>query len=233
MYSTISERVYHGLRNSILVLKLEPGSEISIKLIAENLGVSRSPVRDALLELEKEGLVDILPQIGTRVSRIDIERMHEERFLRESLEEKTLALFIGKHTEADIFRLREVIERQRTCLAEGDFVSFLDNDDEFHRIFFEAADKKMCWNLVRSMSGHYRRVRLLNLRNRAVPDNILSQHAELLVHICAKNRPAAQRVMKDHLSKIFFEEKELVQEFPDYFTSEKRTDDFAFFQEAL
>jgi DNA-binding GntR family transcriptional regulator len=225
--NSISDKVYNGLRTSIIHLKWKPGEEIKVNLIAENLGVSRSPVRDALLELEKEGLVTILPQIGTRVSKIDMKRMHEERFLRESLEENTLALFMEMHTEEDLHKLHSVLLQQKKSLQADDVTAFLQLDDAFHKIIFEGADKKMCWQIIRNMSGHYRRVRLLNLRDPLIRENVLSEHTELYESICAGDSAKAKRAIKEHLSKIIVEEKELLQEFPDYFTPTDVRDIFA------
>jgi DNA-binding GntR family transcriptional regulator len=227
MNDSIGDKVYKGLRNSIITLKMKPGEEIRINLIAETLGVSRSPVRDALLELEKEGLVTILPQIGTRVSKIDMERMHEERFLRECLEEKTLEIFMDCHVGSDLRRLSAVLAEQRESLERGDLAGFLDLDDDFHFVFFESAGKKMCWETIRNMSGHYRRVRLLNLREAEAAESVLAQHRELYALIAARDAPGALRLMKEHLTKIIVEEKDLLREFPEYFKADAAGDFFA------
>ena len=221
MKGSISDKVYKGLRNSIISLKLKPGDEININKIAEKLEASRSPVRDALLKLEKEGLVEIMPQKGTKVSRIDLERMHEERFLRECLEERTLELFISQCGDGDIAHLESILAQQKKSLGEADTVSFQNHDDEFHRVFFEVANKKMCWEIIQNMSGHYRRVRLLNLRNPRVPANIYTQHLALFEHIRRRDSPRAMELMRQHLSQIITEEKSLQEEFPEYFTTRK------------
>jgi DNA-binding GntR family transcriptional regulator len=85
---TIGDGVYFTLRKNIVNLNLKPGEPLNVKSISEKLGVSRTPVRDAFIKLEKEGLVDVFPQKGTSVSRIDLRRVDEEKFIRESLEEK-------------------------------------------------------------------------------------------------------------------------------------------------
>lgn len=231
MKGSIANKVYTGLRNSIIMLKMKPGEEININLITESLGVSRSPVRDALLELEKEGLVDILPQSGTRVSRINLERMYEEKFLRESLEEKTLEVFMTLYTDSDIHKLSLSLAAQKKNLEEKKFPSFLGHDDEFHRIFFEVANKTMCWDLIQRMSGHYRRVRLLNLHNMEIPSGILLQHTCLVDNIREGKPELAMETMKDHLSKIIFEERDLLREYPAYFTRRKNEDPFSIIQE--
>jgi GntR family transcriptional regulator, rspAB operon transcriptional repressor len=223
---TISDRVYEGLRASIMSLKMKPGDEINIKTISENLGVSRSPVRDAMLKLEKEGLVDLMPQKGTFVSRIDLARMHEERFLRESLEEKTIELFIDRHSPSDMARLKEILNLQKESLRIKNFTEFLDQDDEFHRIFYHAADKKMCWEIVQSMSGHYRRVRLLVLRITEVPENNYAQHERIFASIAKGDKDEARTLIQNHLSRLLIEEKELLKEFPDYFKTQETNDFF-------
>jgi GntR family transcriptional regulator, rspAB operon transcriptional repressor len=215
---TIADRVYEGLREAIMDLTLKPGEEINIKSISENLGVSRSPVRDALMKLEKEGLADLMPQKGTFVSRINLDRMHEEHFLRTCLEEKTLELFMDRRSEKDLCLLDESLEAQKQFLESGDYPKFLESDDSFHRIFFEAAEKPLCWRVMHSMSGHYRRVRLLVLRKNAEPESIWGQHARLVACIRNGDRDGAASIMKSHLSKLNSEEKELLVEFPDYFT---------------
>jgi DNA-binding GntR family transcriptional regulator len=218
---TISDRAYQGLRSAIMSLKLKPGEEINIKEISENLGVSRSPIREALLKLERDGLVELIPQKGTFVSRIDLDRMREERFLRECLEEKTLELFIDLYTDADALRIRDILNRQQRSLDSLSSESFLDEDDEFHRVFFEVAGKRMCWDIIQSMSGHYRRMRLLVLRSADVPAHNYLQHAELFGFVLARDKVRAVATLKSHLSKLDVEEKELLIEFPDYFATQR------------
>jgi DNA-binding GntR family transcriptional regulator len=218
---TISDRVYQGLRAAIMRLDLKPGDEINIKTISENLGVSRSPVRDALLKLEKEGLADLMPQKGTFVSRIDLARMREERFLRESLEEKTLELFVDRCTDTDVCRIRDILDAQKRSLDSGSYEDFLDRDDEYHRVFFEGADKRMCWDIIQSMSGHYRRVRLLVLRRDGMSAHNYAEHASIYDLVRARDKAGAVAVLRGHLGRLDIEEGALVAEFPDYFTVKK------------
>lgn len=219
---TASDRVYEGLRSSIIRLRMKPGEAIDMRAVAAEFGVSRSPVRDALLKLEKEGLVDLMPQKGSFVSRIDLGRMREEHFLRQSLEEKVLEVFMEGKTEADLARLKDSLRLQKECLDNNNYDNFLDLDDDFHHILYEGAGKRMCWSLIQSMSGHYRRARLLVLGKDAVPRNNYRQHRELFDRIKADDREGAAALIRDHLAKLNVEEKELVAEFPSYFISKGR-----------
>ncbi len=224
---TLSERLYRDLRASILSLALKPGDVIHMNAIAEKLGVSRSPIRDALMKLDKEGLVEIMPQKGTCVSQIDLSRMHEERFLRQSLEEPTLKLFIQCAAPAHLGRLEENLAKQKRTLGSGDATTFLDLDDAFHHTIFEGAERSMCWEVIRSMSGHYRRVRLLALRSLGILNDLYDQHRHLYQCAHDRNTSAARALIRSHLFRVLVEEKELMAEFPSYFVA-RRSRDHAF-----
>lgn len=221
----IGDSVYYSLRKNIISVNFKPGEALSIKDISEKLNVSRSPVRDALIKLGKEGLVDIIPQKGTSVSKIDLKRVDEERFLRKSLEENAMRLFIKTYKESDIAILRNNIEMQKQTLNNNDYISFLDYDDNFHSVFFQSIDKNMCWEIVQSMSGHYRRVRLMSLWDDAILSNVVAQHQEIIESICDKNFEKAIEMSQKHLSKISKEESELIKKYPDFF-KEQDNDNF-------
>lgn len=213
----IGDSVYYTLRKNIMALNLKPGEALSIKDISDKWNVSRSPVRDALIKLEKEGLVDIIPQKGTIVSKIDLKRVEEERFLRESLEENAIRLFIKSYKESDISILRHCIEMQQQSLKDNDYISFLTYDDNFHHVFFKAIAKDMCWEIIQSMSGHYKRIRLMSLWDYKILSNVVVQHEEILDRICSNNLTGATEILIKHLSKISTEEMELIKKYPDYF----------------
>lgn len=221
----IGDSVYYTLRKNIVALNFKPGEPLSIKDISDKWNVSRSPVRDALIKLEKEGLVDIIPQKGTAVSKIDLKRVAEERFLRESLEESAIKLFIEAHKESDIAVLKHYIEMQEQSLKDNDYASFLSFDDNFHSVFFKSIDKNMCWEIIQSMSGHYKRIRLMSLWDEKILSNVIVQHKKILEDICNNNLNGATEVLKKHLSKISVEEMELIKRYPDYF-KEQENDGF-------
>jgi len=214
---SIGDGVYYSLRKNIITLNLKPGEPLNIKTISEKLNVSRTPVRDALIKLAKEGLVDVIPQKGTSVSKIDLKRVEEERFLRESLELRAIEIFIGIQKESDIARMRSVLEIQKECAAKNDLVALQEYDDEFHKVFFTATEKETCWDIIQSMSGHYSRIRLISLFERPIIDKVIDQHEKLLDCIIRHDVPEALSVFKDHSSRILDEEKELTGKYPEYF----------------
>ncbi|MFA6506307.1 MAG: GntR family transcriptional regulator [Treponemataceae bacterium] len=221
---TIGNGVYFSLRKNIVNLNLKPGESLNVKNIAEKLNVSRTPVRDAFITLEKEGLVDVFPQKGTSVSKIDLKRVDEEKFIRESLEEKAIALFMRGRTPALVSRLWSNLALQRECEGGGDFLRFLDLDDEFHGSIFLSAGKEMSWNIVRNMSGHYRRVRLMSLWGRGNLSRVLGQHEALLKSIESDDLNSVILNLRDHITEIVGDESSLISAYPDYFKQDASED---------
>ncbi len=220
----IGESVYHSLRRNIVNLRLKPGEALNIKSIAIKLGVSRTPVRDAILRLAKEGLVDVMPQRGTRVSLIDSDRVEEERFVRACLEERVLELFLDSYSSGEQVRLANNLELQKECQKAGDPLSFLEHDDAFHGIFFQAVGKLLSWELIQNLSGHYRRVRLLSLMDRDLLGEIINEHSGLLACILRSDRMGALNAARSHASKVTEVAKKLSIVYPDYFKVRTKID---------
>lgn len=217
---TIGDDIYTSLRSYIIDLKIRPGEIVSIKDISLAWNVGRSPVRDALIRLEKEGLITSLPQRGTMISRINLHRVSEERFIRESLEEKTVTIFVKQHTQEDIETLRKWLNKQKESVQSHDCRKLLEFDDNFHRVFFTATDKEFCWETLQNVSGHYRRIRLLSMLERTILDNVINQHEEMIKLIIAGKEEELQKLLQNHLKKIYQEEPELKSHYPDLFDHE-------------
>jgi DNA-binding GntR family transcriptional regulator len=228
---SIGDSVYYSLRKNIITLNLKPGEPLNIKNISEKLNVSRTPVRDALIKLGKEGLVDVIPQKGTSVSKIDLKRVEEERFLRESLELRALEIFMKVHKDSDIARMKNYLDLQRECVKNGDMLALLEYDDEFHHVIFSASEKNMCWDIIQSMSGHYRRVRLISLSEESIMTSVIDQHQNILQCIESGKTEEVMSFSRDHSSKILKEEHILQTKYPHYF--KQQSDDNFLIQDFL
>lgn len=209
------EGPYSLLRRDIIELKLKPGMIISIKELCDYYKSSRSPMRDILLRLEQEGLVTFLPQRGIMISKIDFKRVKEERFLRISVESQVMRCFMRKHTAEDIACLEKSLERQNEYIKAKEFRKFLAEDDYFHNKFYLAVNMSWSADVVNSVSGNYRRVRLLSIINRSISDNILSQHREMLDAINKNDEQRLLDLFNRHLTKLDKEEPEFIKKFPD------------------
>jgi DNA-binding GntR family transcriptional regulator len=223
---SIQDSVYIALRNSIINLNLAPGTAISEKEISLRFEVSRTPVREAFISLAKEGLVRVIPQKETLVSLIDFARVEQEIFLRESLETAVLEPFIKNSQPSHFMELEQLLEKQKSALAGHEYVNFVDHDDNFHRIFFEAAGQLLSWDLLENVSGHFHRVRLLIIRLKGIAKDLIDQHKSIVTALRKKDLLKARSLLNIHLHKLDTEEAMLLREFPQYFVSARDKDVF-------
>lgn len=214
--------VYPVLRRAIVELYLQPGAILSIKDICEHFEIGRSPVRDALIRLEQEGLVTLLPQRGTMISQIDPLRIEQERFLRLSVEEEVMKLFMACHTPSDISLLNEALRRQQELIGSHvDIREFLVRDDQFHEVFYTVVDKLFCWRAIQNVWGHYRRMRLLTCGDGMNLQEILHQHNALIAALQARDTDQMCYIFHFHLRKLDREELILLKKYPYLFKGSK------------
>jgi DNA-binding GntR family transcriptional regulator len=222
----VQDSVYNSLRKSIINLNLAPGTVISEKEISLRYEVSRTPVREAFIHLSRQGLVRVIPQRETMVSLIDLDRVEQELFLRESLEMAVLKPFIGRCQAEHIAELEEIVESQTAAFDRNDYINFMNLDDSFHRVFFEVAGHALGWEVLENMCGHYHRVRLLTVWLNGIARNIVSQHKDILADIKEKNLQGVLLKLGQHLHKVHTEEKMLKEKFPGYFAPAAKRDVF-------
>ena len=209
-------QVYERLRNQILSLDLPPGSPLSRLALAQQFGVSSTPVRDALMRLEEEGLVDVFPQHATVVSQIDVLRAQQAHFLRLSLELEIVRALALDHDDTLIERLLGTIALQRQHAKAGNFESFSDADNLFHQQLYDATENLELWKLVRSRSGHIDRLRRLHLPTPGKAQEIVSLH-RLIVKAIDEGKPDdAQARLRKHLSGTLGYLDHIRKQFPQY-----------------
>jgi len=209
-------RVFDQLRDMIVALNFAPGTVLSRTALARRFGVSQTPVRDALMRLAAEGLVEIFPQHATVVSMIDLTAARQAHFLRRSLElEIVRALAIECRSET-VALLRESIARQREFGRSGDLKSFSDADRAFHRIMYEAAGVPDMWFLMHRHCGQLDRSRRLNLPDICKIDTILADHTAIVDAIADRQPELAQAFLRKHLSGTLANIEALCARFPNF-----------------
>lgn len=204
------------LRRRILTLELKPSSVVSRVPLQDEFGVSQTPVRDALQQLEREGLVEIYPQSSTLVSRIDVDAAKQAHFLRRSIEIEAARVVAAAPDSAVIRQLRAATEEQRRHLDPGDYPDFIQADRMFHRIFYEAAGISSLWDLVRRESGHIDRLRLLNLPIKGKIEAIFHDHDSLIAAVERGDPEGAAAVVRRHLSGTLSAIDDIAKTYPDY-----------------
>lgn len=194
--------VRRSLRMEIVNMERKPGEAISEKAIAAHYGVSRTPVREALLALSEEGLVDIFPQSGTFVARIPLAGMPEAILIRISLEETIVRLVAEQATPEEIAALEQELERQRAAALDGDVKQFHQLDEAFHALLAAIAGYPGVWTLVQQVKYQMDRFRHLTLAISNRPATIIGEHEAIVAAIRAHDPAAAIAAMNRHLSTM-------------------------------
>lgn len=207
--------VYGILKTKIISLEFYPGQMIKESLLVEGLHVSRTPVREAIILLANEMLVQVYPQRGTYVSKIDMEYVRQLVVMRHILETKLL-LTLCKRKECLQERFAENMFSLSMAIQNNDIVEYLKADGEFHRRLFDCAGYPVIWDkLCRSHQTRYRMLDLSVFSD--VMKDTLNEHRQILNCIEAGDCNQLQKILEAHLDPSIAREKELVKKFPDYF----------------
>jgi DNA-binding GntR family transcriptional regulator len=193
-------QVFEHLRERIVGLELAPGTVLSRAALAQAYHVSQTPIRDALLRLGEEGLVDIFAQHATVVSRIDVAAATQAHFLRRAIEGEIAHTLAGSAPPQLIASLRSQIDVMASLSGEASRREFIEADRAFHRLMYEAAGVPELFELVGRRSGHVDRLRLLHLPTAGKVRNILRDHRRIVAAIEAGDAPGAQEAVREHLS---------------------------------
>jgi DNA-binding GntR family transcriptional regulator len=200
-----AEVAYERLRDALISLALPPGTVIARGALAQRLGVSQTPVREALIRLQAEQLIEVVPHSATRVSRIDLEAAREAHFLRLAVELEIVRRLARAPSPALAAALRAELARMRGFLASGDRAAFAGADEAFHAALYAAAGVPGLRELVRSRSGHLDRLRRLHLPAPGKADAVLADHEALAEAILGGDAEAAEARLRAHLSGTFAE----------------------------
>lgn len=210
-------QVYNVLKRAIVSLDLPPGRALSENELAQRHAVSRTPVREALIRLADEGLVEVVPQLGTFVSRISVRDVREVQFIRETLERASLRGVIERITSTGERTLRRLLDEQRDAAADNDLHRWFATDEELHRTLLEIGGHPKVWPIVASAKAHLDRLRLLSLPDREILEELHTQHTELVDMVVAKQRRKADAVLTRHLRVALGVLEPLERTYPDYF----------------
>lgn len=211
----ISPQVVEYLRERILALELEPGAPLSRLALQELFGLSQTPVRDALLKLEEEGLVTVYPQYATLVSRIDLSLARQTHFMRRAVESDAVRVLAETVTPTMVSDLKQANKAVAIQAKNRDYANFLIADREFHHTIFRHADILELWPIMRRHSGHLDRLRRLNLPNIGM-DRVVRLHGKIIDGVAARNPDTAADAMREHLSKTLSMLDSIAAQYPDF-----------------
>lgn len=214
---TTANAIFERLHADIVSLRMAPGMVLQEKRIAEEFGVSRTPVREALLRLSDGGLVDIFPQSGTVVSRVPVSAIPEAVVIRKALESTTVESAARIAEPRHIAQLDAIIARQKALAALGDASNFHEEDEAFHEAITQIAGYPGIWAILKTVKVQIDRARRLTLPALGRMDNVVHEHKVIRDAIAAHDVEAARAAMLHHLSAVIPDVAELRARHPDYF----------------
>jgi GntR family transcriptional regulator, rspAB operon transcriptional repressor len=214
---SLGQRVYQTLRQAILSLEYRPGEILRKPEICEALGVSRSPVADAVARLQAEGLVDVVPQAGTFVARFSMQEIREGAFLREAIELAAIERVAEIITEDQLTLLRRNLTVQAALVTDGDIPGFYAMDAAMHELLLSFTGFPRLAQVSETAWAHVNRARQLIL---PVPGRIqatLAEHHSILAAIEARDPVAARAAVRSHLRQLITYLEPLERDRPDLF----------------
>jgi DNA-binding GntR family transcriptional regulator len=218
----ISDVVFDALLAAIKDLRLPPGASLSETELATRLQVSRTPIREAIARLVEIGLVQVLPQVGTRVARIRLDEVEQARFVREHLEVAAFAAAC-QHRGVDLSELRGLVARQEDAHLARDISVFFETDEAFHAEIFRLSGYPVAWQVVAPIKLQLDRMRRLSMPDPTTTQDLINEHAFL---VDALGRGAVREGtarLRHHARRVTEYAPSLRNRWPDYFVDDEST----------
>lgn len=195
-----ADQVHVLLRDAIVRGLLPPGTPLSEAAISSVVGVSRTPVREALRMLMQESLVNVFPQAGTLVSPVRLGLLHEGRFVRRALECENLVELVKVVTPEQIAELEDLLARQRQVLDAGRPNEFFALDEALHRRLLEFMGRERIWTLLQAVKLHHDRVRWLFVAHDS--ERAYLEHCAIVACLAARDLAGLLQAMQAHVNSV-------------------------------
>lgn len=197
-----AKQVYHALKQQILDMTLLPGTRVIERDIAAEHGTSRTPVHEAVQRLAEEGLIEIVPRVGTFVARIPLDQLDEAMLVRTALEAAIVERAALAATPQNIGRLREILTEQHACVAAQDMRGFHRTDEAFHETLADIAGFPGVWRLIVQAKTQVDRYRRLTLPLPGRMDGVVAEHEAVVDALETGKGSLAVDAMREHLDHL-------------------------------
>lgn len=198
-YLPLRDVVFNTLRQAILRGELKPGERLMEIQLANKLGVSRTPIREAIRKLELEGLVLMIPRKGAEVAEITEKSLRDVLEVRRALEELAVQLCCEKITKDEIQELVQAADDFKEVVKHGDLTEIAEADVHFHDIIYLATENQKLIQLLNNLREQMYRYRMEYLKSDEVYPKLITEHAAIIRHISAKEKAEAIDVMCRHI----------------------------------
>lgn len=198
-YKNAREAAFEKIKEAIIKGHFKPGEKLVEQTLAQEMGVSRTPVREAIRRLEAEGFVVSIPRKGVVVSRADKEEIVQLYSIRAELEGLAARWAIENADEDDIQKLDEAISRMEEAAASGDLDGVVQSNTLFHDAIAQASKSRILCTLLKTLQDNIQRFRFQSLHLPGRPEAALAEHKEIVAAIKEKKTEEADRLLKEHL----------------------------------
>ncbi|WP_243292039.1 GntR family transcriptional regulator [Bacillus sp. FJAT-47783] len=199
----LNERVYFYLQNKIITNQLKPGSRINYQELIDELGVSKTPLRDAINRLQQDGFIEIKPRSGTFVKSPNVKDIIEIFDVRKALEREAIALAIDRIPQATISQLLNRIDQVDLDIKSGEIESFLQLDRDIHHSIIHYTNNARLIQIMDSLQAHIYWIATM-LTEKLLERSLLANahHRQILNAMMKRDVKLAQEIMEEHIEVI-------------------------------
>ena len=198
-YKPLREVVFDLIRGAIISGMLKPGERLMEVQLAEKMGVSRTPIREAIRKLELEGLVIMIPRKGAYVADLSIKNITDVLEVRAALEGLASGLAAIRMTEEEIKELELVARHFEQAMNSNDVEGIIQTDIEFHEKIFKSTRNENLQQLANSLMEQVQRFRIMYVNKSAKSVNLIKEHYKIVEAISKRNRAVAENIAKIHI----------------------------------
>lgn len=198
-YLPLRDVVFNTLRQAILKGELAPGERLMEIQLAERLGVSRTPIREAIRKLELEGLVLMIPRKGAEVAKISEKSLRDVLEVRRSLEELAIELACQRMTDEETEELEEKQEEFRSAVTKGDAMEIAETDEAYHDIIYKGTNNDRLVQILNNLREQMYRYRLEYIKDEDKRQVLLLEHDNILRAVKQRKVDEAKTAMREHI----------------------------------
>lgn len=198
-YLPLREVVFHTLRDAILKGELEPGERLMELHLANQLGVSRTPIREAIRMLEQEGLAITVPRRGAQVARMTEKDLEDVLEIRDALDELAVTAASKRMVEKDFKELEKAMQNFEHAVTQGEVRQIVEADEAFHNVIYEAANNPKLSTIVQNLKEQMYRYRYEYVKDNADYEMLIKEHKNIIKGLRGKDLDYVKAVMHEHL----------------------------------
>lgn len=216
---------YNEIKYKIIHFDYIPGQKISEKTISKELDLGRTPVREAIIRIEREGLIEVIPQSGTYITRIDMADAKDARFVRSHIEPSIMVDAAIKMTPEAKQALEDNLRSQAKTAMNNEPDNFFDLDQDFHHEFYKVVNKDTVWNWLQINNTQLNRFRRLRLKESELNwSTLLDQHQQIYNAVLDQDIDNLNFLVTQHLHLMLLEKQKVLDAYPDYFKNYQEED---------